>query len=90
MINDQLFVRRDETQLRQIIDECVKRRPPAPDTDLELALPKRGQWNMEVYQDEPRYEAVRNYLRTPIQARCSPPWNMPAFWEWEEPEAGHT
>ena len=66
-INEQLYVRRNEDDLKKIIDSHWNEEPLKPDTDLELAMLKVGKWDMDVYADNgtPHYAAVRNFLSDP-------------------------
>lgn len=65
LINEQLYVLRDEGELKTIIDSHWHENPLAPDTDRALAELKAGKWEMDVYTGTPNYEAVRRYLNDP-------------------------
>ncbi len=62
IINEQLFVDRREDSLREAVSKMVAGRQASPDTDWEVAKPKVGTWDMDVYGGEGRYDAVKNYL----------------------------
>lgn len=62
MINEQLYVAKSERELREIIQGFVDGCPLPPDSDAELTRDKIGTWQMDVYQGQPRYDAVRKYL----------------------------
>ncbi len=65
MINENLYVRRDEDDLKAIIDSYWNEQPMTPDTDRELTKLKAGKWEMDVYNGTPNYDAVRSYASAP-------------------------
>ena len=63
MINERLYVARDEASLREIIQGFMQGAPPPANTDAELAQPKAGTWQMDVYAGKPTYDTIRNYVK---------------------------
>jgi len=62
IINEELFVDRRDDELREAINCFIADQPANPDTDWELAKPKIGTWEMDVYGGTGRYEAVQKYV----------------------------
>ncbi len=65
IVNEQLYLGRDANQLRAIISSYWNQQPLTPDTDREWSRQQDRQWEMDVYADQPNYEAVRDYLKLP-------------------------
>jgi formate dehydrogenase beta subunit len=66
VINEELYVNRDEEELKQIIQSYVDEQPISPDTDYQWVAQKNYAWDIDVYENEsPNYESVRNYLSSP-------------------------
>jgi formate dehydrogenase beta subunit len=66
LINENLYVARDEEELKQIIQSHVDERKIPPDTDREWAIQQNYAWEIEAYANESRnYTGVRSYLRAP-------------------------
>jgi formate dehydrogenase beta subunit len=65
MINEQLFVLRDEKSLQDIINGFVAKTPPEPDTDLALTRTRSEPWQMDAYAGDPQYEALKQFARNP-------------------------
>lgn len=63
IINEELFAGRREDELREVINHLMTDEPVEPDTDWELAKPKVGTWQIDVYSGKGRYDAVKNYLQ---------------------------
>ena len=69
MINDHLYVQRDESELKSVIDSHVAGEPVAHDTDRALTDQTPPQWQMDVYEGPSSYDAVKAYLREPKPER---------------------
>lgn len=72
LINEQLFVQRSAEELCAIAGKMAAGQIVEPDSDVGLAVqqPKLKQasgtaWNIDLYQGQPRYEAVRKFIANP-------------------------
>ncbi len=68
MINEQLYVGRDAAGLQGLVRDHIQGTPPPPDRDLEVAQTRLGHWQIDVYQGEGKYEAVRRFIQRPDPA----------------------
>ncbi len=64
LINEQLFVGRSEDELRDVIRSLSDDQSVSSDSDWDVARPKIGTWDMDVYRGEGRYEAVQKYVES--------------------------
>ncbi len=65
MINEQLYVQRPDDQLLEIVRQTVAGQHPPPDHDAAQPRQSRPPWQIDVYQGEPRYEAIKKYVQRP-------------------------
>ena len=62
MVNEQLVAATDENRLKQTIDTIMEDGEPKFDSDWDLAKPKIGKWDMDVYDGNCDYAMVRDYI----------------------------
>lgn len=62
MVQDQLVAEADTPRLRQAVRSLADGQPFQADSDWDTVKEKIGQWEMDVYQGEGRYEAVQQYV----------------------------
>ena len=62
MLNERLVAATDEARLKQMIDTIMEDGEPKFDSDWDLARPKIGKWDMDVYDGNCDYGRVRDYI----------------------------
>ncbi len=65
MINDQCFLGRTEAELHELVRCFAEGESPPADNEKEWAHRNARDWQMDVYQGKPAYDAVRNFVRDP-------------------------
>ena len=66
LINDELYVARDEVEIKQAVASCVKGEQSACDTDLDWLNKRQDRWQIDVYEGLPRdYGFLRSYVTHP-------------------------
>lgn len=64
IINEQLFLARESTDLCDAIDQAGQGDQLAADSDADGPMRNRTDWAMEIYADRPDYRTVRQYLKS--------------------------
>lgn len=66
LVNEKLYVLRDEPQFRKIIESHLDQDlQEPPNTDWELAQSKVGKWEIDTYEGPSSYESVREFVAAP-------------------------
>ncbi len=69
IINEQLFLGREEADLKNSINGWLAMGTIMPDTDWDIARNKVGAWDMDVYDGAGRYESVQRYVKENMQPK---------------------
>ncbi len=70
MINEDLFVAREEDELCEIVESYLAGSPWAADSDVAHVTGRTDDWQINCYEGSSDYAAVRGYLRDPN------PWRL--------------
>jgi formate dehydrogenase beta subunit len=62
LINDEIYAARSAQELAQIAKQTLDGNPQSPDSDTAYAVHTNRPWKIDIYNGEPTYQAVRQFL----------------------------
>ncbi len=65
LLNEQLYVGRNASQLRQVISAYMQGDPLPTDSDLAWSKHNVQPWDMDIYSGSSNYDTIRHYLKSP-------------------------